>query len=167
MPSDRSGRWETTVTDLVLILQGAFRAIVPSLERARIPWREGEAYDDWDAIAEVLFEQVVLRSVRSALPQGDVKSLRFPRYGMLYPDYSEFSFIARRIESGQGPVDVFHSLATDAKPFDRVRFVRLERDGRPVRGDLLSSVLDGTRLRLMYRRTSGALKPLETLDVPV
>jgi hypothetical protein len=136
--------WQTTVTDLIGVLQSSFRALIPSLERAKIPWREGEAYDDWDAIASVLFEQFVLRAIRWSLPPEDAERLQVPRYDMLYPDYSEMSFLARKVESGSPPFDVFHSLATTTEPFDTVRFIRLDGQSRQLTGTLRSAPFEDT-----------------------
>jgi len=89
--------WQTTVSGLVLIFRDALAALVPHMERAKLPWREGEAYDEWDEISEVIFDKIVAQSLRCALgPEGE--SLRLPRYDMVYDNYRDFSFIA--VQSG-------------------------------------------------------------------
>ena len=76
--------------DLLDTLRCGLSALVPVVERAGIPWTEGDAYDDWEAIASVLYEQIVLNTVRNT---GDVASnLTFPKYDLVYPSYESMTF---------------------------------------------------------------------------
>ncbi len=156
--------WKTDVTALVGILQQAFQTLVPSLEAAKIPWREGEAYDDWDAIADVLFEQVVVRSIRWSLPADEGERLQTPRYDMIYPDYSAMSFLSLEVESGTSQILVFHSFGTTNRPFDTARLVALGEGGRPMTDRLERMAVEGARFRFLHRQF-GELASLDRLSV--
>lgn len=58
-----SGSWSTTITELLGTLRQALTVLVPVAEKIRMPWRDGEAYDDWDAIAECLYDNLVVHSI--------------------------------------------------------------------------------------------------------
>jgi hypothetical protein len=118
--------WRTTLTDLLGILQQALVALVPVAEKARIPWRDGEAYDDWDAMAGCLFDALVVRSVSYAREAGKVE---LPKYDMVYPSY-QGAFI--QVE-GQGIPDgvtaVFVGFAGVSPDFASVKWVKLLASG--------------------------------------
>jgi hypothetical protein len=59
-------QWATSVTELLAIFHDALAVLVPIADRARIRWRDGEAYDDWDSIGSALFENVVVRSIKNS-----------------------------------------------------------------------------------------------------
>ena len=49
-------KWNTSIKELLLNYMGALQAIIPWLEKSRIPYLEGESYDEWDAITSTLYE---------------------------------------------------------------------------------------------------------------
>ena len=75
--------WQTSLTELLGIFRQALSVLVPIVEQAKISWREGEAYDDWDGIASSLFENIVVNSLEFA--QEISFDLRMPKYDLLYP----------------------------------------------------------------------------------
>lgn len=54
-----SEKWNTSVTELIMVFRGALISIIPWLERAKIYWKNGESYDDWDNIVNALYENIV------------------------------------------------------------------------------------------------------------
>jgi hypothetical protein len=71
-----------TVTDLMLNFAHACRGLVPSLDRAVVPWRDGEQYDNWDRVADALFETLVTEPCAfQAVGEGGLAKLRTARYG--------------------------------------------------------------------------------------
>jgi hypothetical protein len=82
--------WKTTVKELLQIFKGALTSTVPWLEKAMIEWKGKQAYDDWDNIAEALYNNIVCSSL-----MGEVMS-EYPiaKYGMIYDDYKDLDFIA-------------------------------------------------------------------------
>src|SRR5512143_2384891 len=88
----RSEQWTTSVSDLLGLFRDALVALVPIAERARIRWRDGEAYDDWDAIASAIFDNLVVRSLNysDALPQPT----QFAGYDTVLPSYRNVTFLS-------------------------------------------------------------------------
>ena len=119
---------QTTVKELLLLFRDALRALVPHMERARIAWRDGAAYDDWDAIAQVLYDKIVVASVRWSLPDGEFERCEFPDYNTSYPSYAGKTLIL--VSGGDEERLVFHSFTTEKEPFDRVRACRADGEGR-------------------------------------
>ena len=76
--------------ELLDILRCGLAALVPIVERAGIPWMEGDAYDDWDAIAATLYEQLVVNIVHDSVEV--VGDLAFPEYDTLYPSYESMAY---------------------------------------------------------------------------
>ncbi len=57
-----------TVTFLMNAFRRALQAMAPIAESVGLTWRDSEAYDEWDALAESLFDVLVVSAV-----MGDVK----------------------------------------------------------------------------------------------
>jgi len=71
-----------TVTDLVLNFAEACRALIPSLDRAGVPWGDGAQYDSFDRVAEALFESLVIEPCAfEAAGSAGLSKLRTARYG--------------------------------------------------------------------------------------
>ena len=106
-----------TVTDLVLNFAEACRALVPSLDRAGVPWRDGGQYDNWDRIAEPLFESLVTEPCAfAAVGEAGLGRLRVARYGFA-PAADENAWIA---VDGVHPARMV-GLSSTAGPFDHVQ----------------------------------------------
>jgi len=87
--------WETSINELISIYWNALNSILPWLEKAKIPWKEGESYDDYDAIASALYENIVIKSVNAQEKyNGD-----FSKYNFHYKEYSLKDYIGVEISS--------------------------------------------------------------------
>jgi hypothetical protein len=126
---------QVSVTDLVRNFAAACRAMVPHLDRARVPWTDGQQYDDWDRVAEPPFFSLVLGPCRfqaeASLPGI---SLVLPRYG--FPPSGENAF-----------------LCLAAREAGECRFVQLRSLDGPF--DYCEGQIEGERV----------LRPLETADL--
>lgn len=56
-------KWHTSINELLLNYKGALQSLIPWLEKSNIPYKEGEAYDEWDAISSTLYETMVTNSI--------------------------------------------------------------------------------------------------------
>jgi hypothetical protein len=147
--------WEPTPGDLVSALRDALISLTPVLDRCRIPWRAGESYDQWDAIAEALFDAIVVDAIRWS--GGLEHDVRFSGYGFEVDAYAVESFVEVLHPSLQpGQTGAFQSFATVVDPMDAVDLVvldqRLERTSTVVRpfgecGFVANLWLDGSRHR--------------------
>ncbi len=123
--------WHTSVNELLHVFQQSLTALLPVMEKAHIAWREGDAYDDWDEISQVLYRNIVGRSLAFASSsEADLDTI-LPHYDGICDSYANLN----RIEV-YGPDEenkgVFVALSTNEQPFDTVDFVPLGSDGRPV-----------------------------------
>jgi len=116
--------WKTSVTELLTIFRGAVIAIIPWIEKAKIPWTDEDAYDDFDNIVESLYNNIVL----ATLENGVLTEYSTARYGFHYTDYSKMDFII--IKSTEHPDKrlafvCFNSLGS---PLNRVHAAILNKE---------------------------------------
>jgi hypothetical protein len=105
-----------TVTDLVLNFAAACRALVPSLDRAGVPWRDEEQNDDWGRVAEPLFESLVLEPCAfQAVGEAGQSRLLMARYGF-QPDPACNAWIEVAGDAGGRMI----GLSSVSAPFDHV-----------------------------------------------
>ena len=132
--------WHTTVDHLVFVFRDALRALVPHLERVRIEWRDGAAYDDWDEIAQTLYQQIVVASLLWAMPEED-RDDSIPRYDVSYKSYAGRTVICVNRFSTPEKL-VFRSFATANVPFDKILACRVSSEGLVI-GDVVLLDADG------------------------
>lgn len=136
-----------SVHDLLMIFRDALIALVPSMNRAMIPWREGESYDDWDLITEALYRSIVVGSCEDLLEH----SRPIARYGFMIPDYLAHSFIAVSLPRNGPTPAAFVRFATLEVPFDMVRVRTLAPAGYTVTSTL-DVPADGVSFSLFANR---------------
>ena len=56
-------KWNTSIKELLLNYKGVLQSLIPWLEKSNIPYKEGEAYDEWDTITSTLYEAIVINSI--------------------------------------------------------------------------------------------------------
>lgn len=106
---------QVSVTDLVHNFATACRALVPHLNRAGIPWADGQQYDNWDRVAEPLFFSLVLEPCRlQAGASFPAIPLILPRYG--FTPSSENAFLS--LDAGATANCRFVGLRSVNGPFD-------------------------------------------------
>lgn len=138
-----------SVLRAILNFGQALAAVVPVFERAGVPWKRPDAYDDWDAVANAVFSALVTEDLRYRLPEHLRETFALAPYDMLLPTYRDTDTI--EIVSGEhvdGERCVFHALGTEKEPFDTVEYRRVSAAGDP-RSDTLARVaLNSVSLRL-------------------
>jgi hypothetical protein len=107
-----------TVTNLVRNFGEACRALVPSLDRARVSWSDANQYDNWDRIAEALFESLVIEPCRFQANEIGLDKLQFDKYGFIASSNAN-AFISVVI-SGATECKLI-SLVSRDRPFSHVR----------------------------------------------
>jgi hypothetical protein len=150
--------WETTPSELVGIFRESILALLPTMDRARIPWRDETSYDDWDAIATTLYEQIVVRSIRYSLPEG--KLLEMAPYDIARTDYSAVSFV--RVLTDDETILAFCGFRTRTKPFDTVACKTLDDLGRVTSETFVEA--ESAIFSVYFRGVSGR-RELQTLAV--
>ncbi len=118
-----NNNWKTSVTQLLAIFRGALLAIIPWLEKAKIKWKEGEAYGDWDNIAESLYENIVCSSLT-----GEVASeYGIAKYNFDYNDYASINFIEVRGKDNSEKKFAFVTFQSNFYSFDSVKVAELDK----------------------------------------
>ena len=134
------------------------------MDRARIPWRDHEAYDDWADIAQTLYANIVVRSIETACNDRD---LVLPRYHIVYPEYSATSLIALGT-SGRLNKDTcaFIGFKSVVSPFDHVLFAETDPITLRRRGDVQVARWGEVNFVVRWRRPEG-FKDIVQLKVPL
>ena len=143
-----------TVTDLVLNFASACRSLVPALERADVPWRDETQWDNWDRIAEPLFESLVIEQcLYAAVGEMKLHTLTVPRYGF-DPYGSQYSaWITLEGATNLRMV----GLSTKQQPFDRIDLA--DQDHR------VSIALDGASFAFTFKAPDLAEQQLTIIDL--
>jgi hypothetical protein len=147
-----------SVTDIMENFRAALVALLPMVERLGIPWRRGDAYDEWDNIASCLFEQLVESVVTWTLRSED----NLPAYDMMLPSYNEYNLIEVRHSALEPGLWVFHAFGTKRTPFDVVEVRNLSLDRFP--RDKTLGECDVLGAQFMIRLRTGEI--IETLEGP-
>lgn len=128
-----SNNWKTTVTDLLVIFQGALISIIPWLEKAKIKWKDEEAYDDWDNIAESLFKNIVCSSLTGEiLPEYSIA-----KYNFKNDNYSTINFIEVKNNDNSENKFVFIAFQSNSYPLDSIKVAVLDKADKVVGYDSL------------------------------
>jgi hypothetical protein len=116
--------WTTTLDELMAIFRDGLIALVPIAERARIAWHDAEAYDDWDRIAEAVFQSVVV----DAIENSNAGPLQRPlaKYGFVGQPHAAMSVIqVAHASMGVSSDLAFIDFGSNDTPFDTVRAERM------------------------------------------
>lgn len=115
--------WKTSVGELLAIFRGALLAIIPWIEKAKIKWKEGDAYDDWDNIADSLYRNIFCSSLA-----GEIASdYSITKYNLHYEDYSSIDFIEVRSKEYSEKKFAFVAFQSNSSPLDSVKVAELDK----------------------------------------
>lgn len=150
--------WSTTVSEVVDVFRNALIAIVPWLEKARIGWREGDAYDDWDNISNALYENIVCSSLFGEVAQEyDIVG-----YDFITNDYSRVNFILVRTGQYEGNDLAFVSFQSIDRPMDMIKVAVLEKSGSVVERKLIRC----NEVEFVFvKRIGGTMETVRTMEV--
>ena len=99
--------------EVILNFRAALRAVIPMVEKAGVPWKRPDAYDEWDSVATALFESLVVAALRWSLPEDEQEDFELPEYDLLRSSYQGLSAV--EVET----VEVRH-LSADGEPIGDV-----------------------------------------------
>jgi hypothetical protein len=119
--------WETSVDELLGLFRDAMSALIPIAERAHMPWKEPQAYDDWDAICRAIYRSIVIGSMEHAAGIGT--SMPLPDYDLRTSSYEKSSFIGNAASKERA---AFVCFETERFPFDRCLFAVLDSNSKVV-----------------------------------
>jgi hypothetical protein len=119
--------WETSVNEAVRIFREGLLALIPVAKKAKMAWTEPDSYDDWDVIAEALYESIVIRSLTSSTQWDDFEEI--PKFDHRISDYSNRSYIFLAEIGAQKPFVCFRSVKA---PFDTALVATLDEHQKVV-----------------------------------
>jgi hypothetical protein len=159
----REAPWVTTVTELMQIFHDSLESLLPHLERARLPWREGQAYDEWDEISRVLFEKFVTESLKWAIAAED--TLNLPEYDLSYESYEGRSLILVTSPILATAKYVFVRFGSVSRALDSVRCRAVDDRGFPVGSDLEHAPVDTAKYSLALAGPSASPCMISELSI--
>src|SRR5579863_875412 len=116
-------KWTTSIDELVRSFLDALRVMVPVAERVHMPWREPNAYDDWDRICEAIYRSIVIDSIAHA--QEIRESAPIASYDLRTASYKNNSFVCNSVLHGKS---AFVAFETKDLPFDQGLFALLDEN---------------------------------------
>lgn len=119
------GATQKQVDHLLETFRSGLRALIPVADAAKIPWREGEAYDDWDSLADRLFEVFIKHPITE--DEKPENMLGLPPYDMQLDSYSEYSWIELGDDTGR--ILVFNRFLLREPSAAEVEAVQVTSDG--------------------------------------
>lgn len=144
MSSPESRIWRVTVDDLIRIFRRGLLDLIPVMDDARIEWRSDPTYDDFDRIAEALYDSIVRDSVANA--KSHQTAIPLARYGIGEPGRE----LSRILVNDPADRLAFYQFQTNVQPFDTMLCIRVSDDGREVVGET-SLPSDGQRFAYAAR----------------
>lgn len=154
------------VKDLILNFRLSLIDMVPRFDFIDSPWKMPEASDEWDHLAQAIYEAIVVEPLRSSLPEEDWEQFRTPKYET-WVDLSEMSIIEVLSPSDHSDTRAFVYLSTDKELFDTVGWVSttklIDKDGSRQTGKC--NLQDA---RFLFRRNIGGkwIEGVENLIIP-
>lgn len=119
---DAGAVWRVTINDLIGIFRQALIDLIPTFERARIQWRGDQTYDDFERVAEALYNSIIRDSVGSA--RDFQTAFPIARYG-----FRESKKHSRILVNDPSLRLSLRQLVSVANPFDTIESVRIESTG--------------------------------------
>jgi hypothetical protein len=114
-----------SVKELIEIFHESLTAIIPWVEKIGMPWKEGEAYDEWDNIADALFRGIIENYMFEEI--GDYSLVCYDSY---INNYSGLCYIKAYSKIYPDKKLVFVAFGTEAEPMDLVKLAVISDTGQ-------------------------------------
>jgi hypothetical protein len=146
---EASSRWQIGVGALIEMFQGGLLGLVPTFERARINWRGPDTYDDYERVAEALFDSIVRDALANA--EGLQNAYRAARYGVHEPGRELSRILVGDPEEGMA----FFELESGTEAFDTIVCQLTDQNGKETEGQVRIPLL-GARFTYEARFSGSA-----------
>ena len=153
-----SSRWQVRIEKLVEIFQRALLALLPTFDQARITWRGPNTYDDYERVAEALFDSIVRDALINA--PSVAKAYAPGRYSVHEPDRELSRIYVNELEDRLA----LFELETADEPFDTIVCQRIDDQGRET-DEQVRVPLVGARFTYEARFAGSPPLRLDTLEV--
>lgn len=153
-----SGRlWHVTISELIHIFRQALIDLIPTFDRARIEWRGDQTYDDFERVAEALYDSIVRDAIESA--QGFQTAIPLARYGLR--ESKDRSWILVNDPSLRLSL---YQLASSGSPFDTIECVPIDSEGKQLQ-EIKVVRFDGARFLYEARFPDATTETVYEVDV--
>lgn len=142
---------QISIDKLLGIFRGSLLQLIPKAEELKISWKEGESYDEWDEICQVLYKSFVKKPIEWEIAKDD-SNILIPDYDMLYENYSDFSYIACPDESDKYDL-MFHSFVSRNGMYDTVQCIKIDEHGRKINKDFICLPYEKINCIFRYKKT--------------
>ena len=149
------------VTHLFATFREALIALVPSAQAVSITWEDHDKYDEWEAIEEVLYQVLVVKSVC-----GDVRqfssSRPFPEYDSFVVDYGDRSWFEVVLPDEEGQFALMRFLSSKGA-FSTVEVVPVDQRGPHADAKFVVPWSPELQFLAQLRAPTGALTPVHAV----
>lgn len=145
-----------TITRLLLNFRDALIAVVPMVEKVGMPWKRPDGYDEWDAIATALFDNLVKEIILQSLSDEERQDVTVAEYDLLQQDYAGASIIEVVHPSFVGARWRFHAFATMDNPFDLIEVQPWVGENQPSFDELITCPVSEAQFLLRLVKLGGS-----------
>jgi hypothetical protein len=142
--------WETDVDEMVSIFRQGLISLIPVFDKARITWKGDSTYDDFERIAEALYDSIVRDSMANA--SSLQSALQLARYGVTQPGRE----LSRILVNDPADRLALHELDTRLEPFDTIVCLRVDDGGRDLTDCITEIAFDGAHF--LYEARYGSTR---------
>ncbi|NEZ56461.1 hypothetical protein DXZ20_12405 [Leptolyngbyaceae cyanobacterium CCMR0081] len=107
---------------------------------------EHDAYDEWEAIASTLYEQIVLSYIRYSVKECSEK--KFPVYDLKYSSYREMAYIEVTSKDSDLPPGPFVGFLATEPTFEKLKFIGLQDRENPHSNTILTATFEECEFQL-------------------
>ncbi len=153
---------EVSVTDVLVAFRTALVGLTDAADRIGLEWRDASAHDDWEALADAVFDTLVARSVwHDASTPPD--SYALARYDFDLRDYRHLSWV--ELDDGSALSTVLVRFLTTSAPFDTVQCAIVRQGDGSVEGGTTIPFSDELQFRVRLRSESAVDSVREDLTL--
>jgi hypothetical protein len=138
-----------SVTELLMNFNKAIVYLVSCAEKINLAWKEKSAYDEWDSVMQIIYNNYVKFPIQWGINQNQKVDILLPDYDTFYNDYSKYSYFVCTQDSSE-KMYVFHSFFTKINPMDTVRAFQID-DKEKVSDSFLEIPLEKADFFLFYK----------------
>jgi len=153
MESNQRPKIISGVPALIYLFREAILSLVPVLEKAKIPWREIDLFDD---VCESIFQIIVQPKIESYFLSKQTEAPPLAKYGYFYKDYFKTGYIEvipEKVEHPSG-IYVFVMFTSKKQPFDTVVCNLIDEKGNVLKRDV-EIPYDEVSFRFRYQSSKG------------
>jgi hypothetical protein len=150
-----------TVTEVLMNFRQALLAILPAVQKVGIPWQRPDSYDEWDDIASVLFNSLVIKFLQWSMPSPILEKFKMPKYDLFLENYTGLCVLEVRHSGLQEGRYLFHSFGTEASPFDVVEMRCISGIVDPASHELVLCPVKGASFVLRLDSSTGSDRLVE------